>query len=121
MILAPGVFTFPASAASMSSTLTLDGASDPTGQWVFQIATTFSTAVGSRVLLINGAQAGNVYFQVGSSATVAGATLLQGNVLTYTSISVGSAVSSNGTLCALNGAVSLIDDTLVAATTTTTA
>ncbi len=120
MTLAPGVFTFPASAASLSSTLTLDGASDPTGQWIFQIATTFSTSVGSKVLLINGAQAGNVYFQVGSSATVSGATLLQGNLLAYTSIAVGAGASNNGTLCALNGGVTLIDDALVAATTTTT-
>ena len=76
--------------------------------------------MGSGVKLINGAQLGNVYFQVGSSATIAGATTLMGNLLAYTSVAVASAASNNGTICALNGAVTLIDDALTAVTTTKT-
>ncbi|MCJ1385457.1 hypothetical protein MMC17_008580 [Xylographa soralifera] len=120
MTLGPGSYTFPASAAQLSTTLTLDGASDNLGQFVFQIATTFMTAIGSNVLLINGAQAGNVYFQVGTSATIGGATMLQGNVLALDSVAVGAGAANNGTLCALNGAVTLINDALTAQTTTTT-
>ena len=120
MTLRPGVYTFPASAAQLSTTLTLDGASNNLGQFVFQIATTFQTAIGSKVLLINGAQAGNVYFQVGTSATIGGATMLQGNVLASASIAVGAGAANNGTFCALNGAVTLINDALTAQTKTTT-
>ncbi|MCJ1359768.1 MAG: hypothetical protein MMC33_009770 [Icmadophila ericetorum] len=120
LTLPPGVYSFPASAASLSTTLTLNGASDPNGQWIFQITTTFKTAVGAGVILINGAQAGNVYFQVGTSATIAGATSLMGNVLAYTSVAVAGGASNNGTLCALNGAVTLIDNALTAVTNTNT-
>jgi hypothetical protein len=120
IVLPPGVYTFPTSAASLSGTLTLNGATNPDGQWIFQISTTFSAAVGSKVVLENGAQACNVYFQVGSSASILGGAQLQGNVLAYTSISVGSAASNRGTLCALNGAITLIDDALTALTTCTT-
>jgi hypothetical protein len=112
--LPPGVYTFPTVAASLSANVTLNGTSDPGGQWVFQIRTTFSTAVDSQVVLINGAQACNVFFVLGSSATISGATTLNGNVLAYTSIAVGSAASNNGVLCALNGAVTLIDNAITA-------
>jgi hypothetical protein len=76
--------------------------------------------VNAKVVLTNGAQACNVYFVVGSSATIAGGTALMGNVLAYTSIAVGSAASNKGTLCALNGAITLIDDALTAQPTCTT-
>jgi acyl-[acyl carrier protein]--UDP-N-acetylglucosamine O-acyltransferase len=66
------------------------------------------------VVLIGGAQAYNVFFIVGSSATISAGSQLQGNVLAYTSISVGSGASVNGTLGALNGEVSLIDNAILA-------
>jgi hypothetical protein len=119
LTLGPGVYTFPSSSATLSTILTLNGATNPNGQFIFQISTTLGTSVNSSVILENGAQACNVYFQVGSSATIAGATKLQGNVLAYTSIGVSSAASNHGTLCALNGAVTLIDNALTALTTCT--
>ncbi|RDL41306.1 Uncharacterized protein BP5553_01285 [Venustampulla echinocandica] len=120
LTLGPGVYTFPSSAATLSTILTLNGATNPTGQFIFQIATTFATSANASVILQNGAQACNVYFQVGSSATILAATKLQGNVLAYTSISVAEAASNRGTLCALNGAVTLIDNALTALTTCST-
>jgi hypothetical protein len=120
MILPPGVYTFPTSGVTLSGTLTLNGASNPDGQWIFQIRTTLGTSVGSKIVMENGGQACNVYFQIGSSATIAAGSLLQGNFLAYTSIAVGSAASNNGTLCALNGAITLIDDALKALPTCTT-
>ena len=112
--LAPGVYTFPTSGVTLSTTLTVDGATNHHGQWIFQITTTFGTSVGSKVVLKNGAQACNIYFKVGSSATIAGGSTLLGNVLAYTSIAVGSGATINGTLCALNGAITLIDDKITA-------
>jgi Ice-binding-like len=120
LTLAPGVFTFPTSGVTLTGTLTLDGATNPDGQWIFQITTTFMTAVNAKVVLEGGAQACNVYFQVGSSATILAGTKLKGNILAYTSISVGSAASNKGTFCALNGAITLIDDALTAKPTCTT-
>jgi hypothetical protein len=118
--LPPGVYTFPSSGVSLSGTLTLNGATNPDGQWIFQIISTFTVAAAAKVVLINGAQACNVYFQVGSSASIGAAAELQGNILTYTSIAVSSGASNDGTWCALNGAITLIDDALTAKTTCTT-
>lgn len=87
LTLGPGVYEFPTEAASLTGALTLDGLLDPEGLFIFLIHTTFKTAVGSQVLLINGSQACNVYFIVGSSATVGAASALQGNLLAYTSVS----------------------------------
>ena len=118
--LPPGIYTFPTAGATCSGTLTLNGTTNPDGQWIFQISTTLTTAVNCKMVLINGAQACNIYFQIGSSATLAAGNILLGNFLAYTSISVGSGTSNNGTLCALNGGISLIDDALKALPTCTT-
>lgn len=78
------------------------------------MATTFTAYGGSGILLINGAQACNVFFAVGSSASIGAAASLQGNFLAYTSIAVSEAASNVGTFCSLNGAVTLIDNALTA-------
>jgi hypothetical protein len=115
LTLPPGVYTFPTLNAVLSTTLTLNGASNPKGQFVFQIKTTFTTsATTSKIKLINGAQACNVYFVSGSSDTIGAGSQLQGNFIAYTSIAVNSGASINGTLCALHGAVTLIDDKITA-------
>jgi len=119
--LGPGTYTFPTSAASLSGTLTLNGTIDAgDGQYVFLIDTTFTVAAAAEVVLINGAQACNVYFIVGSSATIGAGAIMQGNILAYTSIGVANAVSNDGTWCALNGAVTLINDALTAKPVCTT-
>ncbi|EGX95743.1 FG-GAP repeat protein [Cordyceps militaris CM01] len=66
--LGPGAYTFPTSAVKLTGTLTLDGTSNPSGQFIFLITATFDAMASSQVNLIN-AQACNVYFIVGSSAT----------------------------------------------------
>ncbi|EPE30966.1 hypothetical protein GLAREA_03933 [Glarea lozoyensis ATCC 20868] len=105
-----GVYTFPSSAVVLSSTLTLSGA----GQFVFQILTTFEAAAAAKVVLANGAQACNVYFIVGSSATIGAAAEMKGNIIAYTAIGASEAASNSGTWCALNAAVTLIDNALQA-------
>ncbi|PMD50963.1 uncharacterized protein K444DRAFT_647357 [Hyaloscypha bicolor E] len=75
--LVPGVYKFTTLNAILSATLSLDGTSNPKGQFIFQIQTTFGTsATTSKVVLIGGAQACNVYFIVGSSATIGAGDLL---------------------------------------------
>jgi hypothetical protein len=99
---------------TLSNTLTLDAAGDATKQFIFKIGTTFTAAANAKVVLTNSAQACNVYFIVGSSASIGAAAQMKGNVIAYTSISASNAASNQGTWCALHAAVTLINNALVA-------
>ncbi|KZM18781.1 hypothetical protein ST47_g10078 [Ascochyta rabiei] len=112
--LTPGVYTFPTSAVTLTGTLTLNAGGDARKQFIFKATTTFTAAALSRIVLTNNAQACNVYFVVGSSATIGAGAQLQGNIIAYTAIGAGNAASNKGTWCALNAAVTLINNSLVA-------
>ncbi|TVY14645.1 hypothetical protein LARI1_G009243 [Lachnellula arida] len=71
-----GTYTFTSS-AQLTGQLTLDGSGTSDSQWVFQIASSLTTASASSVLLTNGAQACNVFWQIGTSATIGTATSFQ--------------------------------------------
>jgi hypothetical protein len=90
---------------SVSGTLTLDGGGDPNATFVFQAGTSLVTA--GNIVLINGAQAKNVWWQVGSSATLGTASQWQGNILALTSITLVDNATLLGRALARNGAVSL--------------
>ncbi len=111
--LGPGNYSY-AAGAGLTGALTLDASGDPNAVFVFQITTTLITAAASSVLLINGAQAKNVYFVVGSSATLGTTTAFQGNILAQTDITVDTGASVNGRLLARDGEVTL-DTNLVTA------
>jgi len=96
----------------LTGNLTLDAQGDPRAVFIFQIESTLVTATDSSVSLINGAQACNVYWQVGSSATLGTRTAFKGTILALTSISVNNGVAVEGRLLARNGAVTLINDTI---------
>jgi hypothetical protein len=87
--------------------LTLDAQNDPAARFVIQIGTTLITSGSSSVVLINGADARNVYFQVGSSATLGGGSSFAGNILAYAAITTVGGTSVNGRLLALTEAVTL--------------
>jgi len=100
MVLAPGVYCF-SSSAQLTGVLTLAGPAN--GLWVFQIGSTLTTATSSQVQLSGGAQAKNVFFQVGSSATLGTTTQFKGNIVAAISITmvsgstlVGRALSKAG-------------------------
>lgn len=114
LLLTPGVYRAPA-ALGLTGTLTLDAQGDPNAVFVFQTASALTTASASRVLLVNGAQACNVTWQIGSSATLGTDSTFVGNLLAQTSVSLNSGVSVSGRLLARTGAVTLIDDTITAA------
>jgi hypothetical protein len=101
---AAGVYC-TASGIGVTGTLTLDGGGDPNASFVFQAGTSLTTA--GNIVLINGAQAKNVFWQVGSSATIGTASQWQGNVLTLTSITLVDNATLNGRALARNGAVTL--------------
>jgi hypothetical protein len=111
LTLLPGAYKF-SSSAQLTGKLTLDAAGNPNAQFVFEIGSTLTTASASSVRLINGASPCNIYWQVGSSATLGTTTSFAGNVLAHDSISLDHAATVKGRLLALGGAVTLIDNTI---------
>ena len=101
---AAGVYC-SATGVGVTGTLTLDGGGDPNATFVFQVGTALTTA--GNVVLINGAQAKNVFWQVGSSATIGTASQFQGNILALTSITLVDNATLRGRALARNGAVTL--------------
>ncbi|OLE50550.1 MAG: hypothetical protein AUG74_22525 [Bacteroidetes bacterium 13_1_20CM_4_60_6] len=85
--------------------MTLDGGGDPNATFVFQAGSTLTTA--GNIVMINGAQAQNVYWQVGSSATIGAGSRWQGNILALTSIAFVDNATLIGRALAQNGAVTL--------------
>jgi len=111
LTLTPGVYDFTA-AALLTGTLTLNAQGNPNAQFVFQVASTLTTANNSSVILADGAQAGNVSWQIGTSATLGSGTVFDGSVLANTSITLDGGASLSGRAVALNGAVSLNDNNI---------
>jgi len=114
LTLTPGVYSFSSSAA-LTGILTLNDEGNPNAQFVFQIGSSLVTASGSSVRTINGGSSlGNdVFWQVGSSATIGTGSAFEGNILARTSITADTGASfMNGRLLAMNGAVTLDDNSL---------
>jgi hypothetical protein len=111
LTLAAGAYKY-SSSAFLTGTLTLDAANDPNAQFVIEIGSALTTASASKVQLIRGASPCNVYWQVGSSATLGTTTSFQGNLMALTSISLNDGASVIGRLLARNGTVSLINNVL---------
>ena len=95
---------------ALSGTLTLDGQGNPDAVFIFQAASTLTTATASQVSMINGAQACHVFWQIGSSATLGTASTFKGTIMALTSISVTTGAVVQGRALARNGAVTLDND-----------
>jgi len=104
--LAPGVYC-AATSMGVTGTVTLDGQGDANAVFVFQIGSTLTTGTSAEIALIGGAQAKNVWWQVGSSATLGTGTTFRGSILALTSISLVDNATMLGRALARNGAVSL--------------
>lgn len=112
LTLQSGVYAGPSKGAlGLSGKLVLDGAGDSNSVFIFQTNSTLITGSNSTVTLINGAQACNVFWQVGSSATLGTNSVFAGNLLALTSITVNTSVTVQGRALARNGAVVLDNDT----------
>jgi len=114
MTLAPGLYKDNAAPASLglTGTLILDAQGDPNAVWIFQSASTLDAAVNSTVILTNGAQACNVFWQVGSSATILAGATFKGNIMAYTSITLGTLATLEGRALALNASITLDNNTI---------
>jgi len=108
----PGVYDSPDGTFGITGTVTLDARGDPNAVFIFKAASTLTTAGSSSVNLVNGAQACNVFWQVGSSATLGTNSVLRGNVLALTSVTVTTGANVDGRVLARDGAVTLDTDTI---------
>ncbi len=109
----PGVYA-ASSSMSLTGTVTLSG--DANSVFIFQSVSGLTTAPGSSVVLTGGVQACNVFWQVGSSATLGTTTSFVGNILALTSISLATGASLNGRALARNGGVTLQGNTITSPT-----
>lgn len=104
-LLPPGVYAGPA--LSLTGTVTLDARNDPNAVFVFQAGSTLITSSGSVVAFVRGANPCNVFWKVGSSATLGTGSVFRGTVDALTSITVDTGASVTGRLLARNAAVTL--------------
>jgi hypothetical protein len=104
------------SSLALSGDVTLDAQGDPAAVFIFQISSTLTTGSGSHVILANGAKACNVFWQVGSSATLGTNSVFKGNILALTSITITTGVNLQGRALARNGAVTLDSDVITGCT-----
>jgi Ice-binding-like len=105
--LAPGLYTSGSSLEVTSGDLTLDAQGDANGVFIFQMGSTLTTTSGRQVILSGGAKAANVFWQVGTSATLGTTTIFKGNILADQSITVNDGTVLEGRALTRIGAVSL--------------
>ena len=112
MVLVAGVYGGPT--LGLTGTVTLDAQGDPNAVFVFQSASTLITASSSVVALVTGAHPCNVYWQVGSSATLGTGSTFVGTTMALTSIAAQTGATVQGRLLARNGAVTLDSNVITA-------
>jgi hypothetical protein len=113
--LAPGIYKSTSTLLIQSGDLTLDAQGDENAVWIFQIASDFTTVgggiypstAGGNVILSGGAQAKNIFWQVGSSAVLGDNTSFNGNILALTTITMNSGSTASGRMLARNGSVTM--------------
>ena len=106
LTLTSGVYCFDSS-AQLTGALTLDAQGNSNAVFIFKIGSTLTTASGAAVILTNGGSVCNIFWQVGSSATLGTTTSFTGNILAATSITLTTGASVLGRALARNGAVTL--------------
>lgn len=116
--LVSGVYT-AATTMGLTGTVTLDGAGNADAVFIFQAGTSLTTGAGSRVLLTNGAQACNVFWQLGSSATIGTGTAFVGTIMASTSITLTTGATLQGRALASTGAVTMDSNVITRSTCAT--
>ena len=117
LTLGQGVFCF-SSSAQLTGTLTLDAKGKPDAVFIFKTVSTLTTASNASEALINGGSGCNVFWKVGSSATVGTNTVFVGSILALTSVALQTGARVDGRALARNGEVTM-DDNHVALSTCT--
>src|SRR3989454_344915 len=110
--LTPGLYKSTSSLEISSGDLTLDAPGDANAVFIFQMASTLTTTSARQVILSVGARAANVFWQVGSSATLGTGSVFNGNILASTSITLTTGATLEGRALARNGAVAMDANTV---------
>ena len=114
-VLTPGVYCFSTSGA-LTGTLTLNAQGNSAAVFIFKFGSTLTTASGSSVVMTNGGTQCNVFWQVGTSATLGTSTAFAGNILALSSITVTTGANVVGRALARNGAATLDTNNITPAT-----
>lgn len=111
--LAPGLYKSTTSLAVSSGDLTLDAQGDGAAIFIFQMASTLTTTAGRRIILSNGAKAANVFWQVGTSATIGTTSVFQGTIMADQAITLNTGAQLNGRALARIAAINLDSNVIV--------
>jgi hypothetical protein len=110
--LTPGLYNSTSSLAIAMADLTLDADGEEDAIFLIKIESTLTLGGGSKVVLTDGALAANVYWLVGSSATLGTGSILQGTIMADTSITFNDGAALTGRALAQSGAVTLINNAI---------
>ena len=112
LTLTPGLYKSTSSLAISSGDLTLDAQGDASAAFIFQMASTFTTTAGRQVILAGGAQVSNIFWQVGTSATLGTTSSMSGTIMADQSVSLNTGATLAGRALARIGAVTLDTNTV---------
>jgi hypothetical protein len=112
LTLAPGLYK-STSSLGITGNLTLSGQGDANAKFIIQIASTLTTGTGSQVILTGGAQAKNIIWQVGTSATLGSNSIFKGTIMADQSITLNTGARLDGRALARVGAVTMDTNTVV--------
>jgi hypothetical protein len=113
LTLPPGLYKSTSSLSISSGDLTLDAQGNPNAVFIFQMASTLTTTSGRAVILSGGAKSSNVFWQVGSSATLGTTSVFKGTIMANQSITLNTGAVLNGRALARIGAVALSANSVV--------
>lgn len=111
-IVCPGIYNSDA-AYGLTGNLYLDGNNDPNSVFIFITPAALNSAAASKIILINGAQAKNVFWQIGAAATLGASSFFKGTILAQAAITVGAGVHVHGRLYSMGAAITLDSDCIV--------
>jgi hypothetical protein len=111
-IVCPGIYNSDA-AYGLTGNLTLDGNNHADSVFIFITPAALTSAAASKIILINGAQAKNVFWQIGAAATLGASSFFKGTILAQAAITVGAGVHVHGRLFSMGAAITLDGNCIV--------